>query len=155
MGTNFYFFTKEKELRHLYSSKWELVDEPEFGYKLHIAKTSMGWLPLFEEHEKIKSVKNIKDLYNTGYVKIFDEYGIEYDWNAFKERVLEHNGGTTAKRHIEYISEERISEQKAYELYDPNFPNFVPISHFEYKGINPDNFFKDEEGYEFDKHAFT
>lgn len=98
MGTNFYFFTQNKEQKPLFGSKVELVDEPDFGYQIHIAKTSMGWKPCFEAHEHIRSVADLKLLYDKGGIKIFDEYGTEYDWPAFVERVVnfgdEHNWRT-------------------------------------------------------------
>lgn len=88
MGTNFYMFTNRKELKPLFGKKSEVVDEPEFGYEIHIAKTSCGWKPSFEAHEHIRSVADIKLLYDKGGVKIYDEYGTEYDWNGFVDRVV-------------------------------------------------------------------
>lgn len=88
MSTNFYMFTKKKELKPFFGSKLELVDEPDFGYELHIAKTSAGWQPLFEAHEQIRSVADLKMLYDKGGVQILDEYGKEYTWPEFEERVV-------------------------------------------------------------------
>lgn len=149
MGTNFYLFTQNKEHKELFGNKLFIVDTPEFGYELHIAKTSCGWLPLFEAHENIKSVKDIKAIYNKGDVRIFDEYGTEYHWDEFVERVLEFDGGTADKRVIEKRDIDKTSP-----FYDPEMPDIFPISHFEYKGITqyPDTlrrYFKDDEGYEF------
>ena len=98
MGTNFYMFTSNKEKKQLFGSKAELVDNPDFGYEIHIAKTSAGWLPCFEMHDHIRSVADLKLLYDKGDVVIYDEYGTEYDWEAFVERVVnfgdEHNWRT-------------------------------------------------------------
>lgn len=88
MGTNFYMFTNQKELKDKLGRKVELTDEPEFGYEIHIAKTSCGWRPCFEAHEHIRSVADLKLLYDQGGMKIFDEYGTEYDWPGFVERVV-------------------------------------------------------------------
>lgn len=157
MGTNFYFFTKDKEIKNKYfdESKCELADNPEFGYKLHIAKTSMGWLPLFEASQFIESVKDIKTIYDTGLVKIYDEYDTEYNWDEFKKRVLEFNGGTVSKRVLKlYVN------NKKSPFYDPNMPSYLPISHFEYKPIKEDpsllsTYYTDPEGYEFNTRWFS
>lgn len=37
MGTNFYLFTKDKEICELKNLRTELTDIPEFGYTVHIA----------------------------------------------------------------------------------------------------------------------
>lgn len=89
MGTNFYMFTSNKELKPYFGENAVLVDEPDFGYEIHIAKTSGGWQPCFQAHEHIRSVVDLKLLYDTGGVKIYDEYGNEYDWPGFVERVVE------------------------------------------------------------------
>ena len=42
MGTNFYLATKSKETRDKYFGwKYEIVDEPDWGYEIHIAKNPM------------------------------------------------------------------------------------------------------------------
>ena len=63
MGTNFYLFSKNKKLVQKYAPySYELTDEPDFGYEIHIAKTSCGWLPSFQAHKNgINSVKQIFD----------------------------------------------------------------------------------------------
>lgn len=88
MGTNFYL--QSRIPREVYDS-------------FHIAKTSCGWKPLFQEDPpaeqrefdvnepmQIKSVSDIKAAYDTGAFAIVDEYGDEYDWEAFEKRVLGH-----------------------------------------------------------------
>lgn len=156
MGTNFYLFTQDRAIKDcFYSARWELTDTPDFGYELHIAKTSCGWLPLFEASGDIRSVKDIKSIYDTGEFKIFDEYGTEYNWDEFKERVLQFNGGTVKNRKVEpYV------QNKDSRFYDPDFPDYTPISHFEYGGIKnrPDvlrTYFTDPDGYEFCTTSFT
>lgn len=88
MGTNFYMFTQNKKNKKCFGEKLRIVDEPDFGYEIHIAKTSMGWQPAFEAHENIRSVLELKEIYDRGDVRIYDEYGAEYDWPAFEERVV-------------------------------------------------------------------
>lgn len=92
MGTNFYFFTQNRAVADLMGPKREVTDIPELGWELHIAKTSCGWKPVFEEHEQIRSVRDLDRFYydNRHYLTIFDEYGMEYSWPEFEERVIKY-----------------------------------------------------------------
>lgn len=90
MGTNFYLYTRKRELRNTLGRKAVFTRAPSCGYELHIAKTSCGWKPLFEEHENIHSVADIKNIYESSdLIQIFDEYGNEYDWDEFVDRVVQ------------------------------------------------------------------
>lgn len=121
MGTNFYIQRKEPEV-------FEVKDY----HAQHIAKTSWGWLPLFEESDKeyeISSVRDIENLMRTGDFVITDEYDVLYTWEEFKERVLDWGvDKEEAISHIEYAEGDR---------YD-----------------SPDRYRKDESGYEFYKGDF-
>ena len=153
MGTNFYMMTKNKELAQKYAPySYELTDEPEFGYSIHVAKTSMGWLPSFQGHKDgIQSVKEYKEAYDAGEFIIYDEYGTIYTWEEFDERVLQFNGGTVKNRKIEKINQDKTSR-----FYDPAMPDHIPVSHFEYNYNLHHSWyevykehFKDKDGYEF------
>lgn len=93
MGTNFYLFTSEKENKRTIFDGWsyKLVDEPQFGYMIHIAKTSCGWKPLFQEHPGIHSIEDLKDVYERGSFVILDEYDTPYSWEEFEDRVIDFN----------------------------------------------------------------
>lgn len=153
MGTNFYLATTDRETRDKYFGyDYELMDDPIWAWRIHIAKTSMGWLPLFQSHECFKSIKQLKALYDTGKFKIFDEYGDEYNWPQFDNRVLQFNGGVkgVAKR-------EKIKKDPKSYFYDRRMPEYLPISHFDYQydyGYAND-YFMDDSGFEFCKHDFT
>ena len=153
MSTNFYMITKNKEMVLKYAPySYELTDEPYFGYEIHVAKTSCGWLPLFQGHaDGINSVAEYKEAYNTGWFRIFDEYNTEYNWDAFEDRVLKFNGGTHEARKLE-----KIKQNKNAPYYDSRMPDHTPVSHFEYK-FDPyfaNDYFTDSDGYEFDKRSF-
>lgn len=153
MGTNFYLFSKNKEVVQKYAPySYELTDEPDFGYEIHIAKTSCGWLPSFQAHKDgIVSVRQYKEAYDTGKFKIFDEYGTEYNWAEFKKRVLQFNGGIKG-----VAPREKINNDKNSPFYDKDIPEYKPISHFEYAhGQYANEYFTDEDGYEFSTHWFT
>ena len=155
MGTNFYLMTKHKDVRDKYFGySCSLTDTPEWGYEIHIAKTSMGWLPAFEAHECFRSIKQLKALYDTGVFIIYDEYSNIYNWEEFDERVLKFNGGVRG-----VIPREKINQDPYSQFYDPNMPEYGPISHLEYKGFMTANgsshFFTDEDGYEFSDYEFS
>lgn len=152
MGTNFYLFTKNKEIAQKYAPySYNLTDEPDFGYEIHISKTSCGWLPLFQSHEGLRSVRDFKEAYNSGEFKIFDEYGTEYNWREFNERVLKFNGGVLGA-----APREKIVQNKNSQWYDPDAPEYRPISHFEYgHGKYASEYYQDSDGYEFTTREFS
>ena len=139
MSTNFYLITKNKQqAEKWFKYEYNLTDEPYWGYEIHIAKTSMGWLPLFEAHKNIRSIKQLKECYDSGDFEIIDEYCDSYNWQEFEKRVLGHNGGIdgAVEKHPRMID------------YDDGLPKYVPISHFQLNDDDGD-YFKDEKGYEF------
>jgi hypothetical protein len=150
MGTNFYLFTKNKKVAQKYAPySYVLVDDPRFGYKIHIGKCSMGWLPLFEAHSNgIRSIKEYKMAYDTGKFKIYDEYNREYNWEEFEIKVLQHNGGIAG-----IMPREHCDKNPCNPFYDPDIPSWVPISHFDTKYAYM--YFKDEKGYEFTEGDFS
>lgn len=154
MGTNFYFSTKNKELAHKF--EYEIDEEPDLHYSIHLAKTSMGWLPLFQAHSgMISSVADIKSIFelHKDCLKIVDEYNDEYTWDEFEKRVLEFNGGVFGK-----MKRYKIDNKPGSPFYDEALPEYGPISHFEYNFKSPNKYngyFKDPEGYEFDTRWFA
>ena len=151
MGTNYYFFTKNKEAARMYFGEiYQLVDCPDFGYEIHVAKTSCGWLPLFYAHEHCHSVGELTSAFNSGEFQIFDEYGKEYFWAKFTEEVLRYNGGIDGA--LPKNTCKFDSEKTNYN----NMPDQIPFSHIEYgKRKFNNNYFKDEEGYEFINEIFA
>ena len=132
MGTNFYLRNKKPRL---------VYDE------IHIAKTSCGWKPVFEQHVgEIESVKQLKNVYDSGEYIIVDEYGDEYTWDEFDRRVLKWD------EHQHKIRKERGQD------------DFEPIDHVEYEKYNPDKYgffgdmpmhYHDEDGYDFCNREFS
>ena len=152
MGTNFYMMTKSKEVCNKYFGwHYELTDEPDWGYSIHICKTSFGWLPLFQGHDCFKSIRQLKELYDSGNFILYDEYGTTYTWPEFYERVLKFNGGVKGA-----IPREKIEQPQNLVYYDPDLPEYKPISHFDYgHGKYADEYFKDDQGYEFTAQEFS
>ena len=88
MGTNFYMMTKNK--KNNLGDKQSLEDTFGWGYSIHIAKTSAGWPPIYEEHKNIKCVNDIKTVCDSDQCIIYDEYYDIYDWKKFVKRVVLH-----------------------------------------------------------------
>lgn len=151
MGVNYFFLSKNKNaVQDFFGESYQLTDTPEFGYRVHIAKASAGWLPLFQAHEKCRSIDDIHSAYNSGEFRIIDDSGEEYSWSEFDKEVLHHNGG------IDGAIPKRVHRiDRSNSFVDPDMPDHTPVSHFEYgKGKYTDQFFKDPKGYEFSKGDF-
>ena len=138
MGTNFYMMTSDKEAANeWFEDSYELTDYPQWGYSIHVAKTSGGWKPLFQEHSRIHSVNDIKIIMSTGKFSIYDEYGTVYTWNEFVKRVVDWNkDNPTAYTHVHP---------------DRTMPNFHQI----YGRCYPDDDFISADGYEFSHTWFS
>jgi hypothetical protein len=103
MGTNYYFKTKSKRLVKKYfaqsddyctwAAEYTLEDEPYFHYEIHLNKCSCGWRTLFQKHKCFSSFKELEEFYfkHQRYLKIFNEYGEEFTWNDYKDRVIGHS----------------------------------------------------------------
>lgn len=94
MGTNYYLMTKNKELVHSYfDTEYEIVDEPDFGYRIHLNKLSYGWKPLFQCHNKAYKTWNELEQFYYDYnsdFDIYDEYGTYYEFKEYKQEILDH-----------------------------------------------------------------
>lgn len=154
MGTNFYFATQNKELAHQFN--YEIEEDPNLHYSIHLAKTSMGWLPLFQAHkgmiESVADIKKVMEKYSKD-LKLVNEYDEEYTWEQFEDRVVRFNGGV-------YGREERykLDNEPGTPFYDPALPETGPISHIEYNAKSQfkyNGYYKDPEGYEFDTRWFA
>lgn len=151
MGTNYYLLTKNKETaKKLAPYSYKLTDKPYFAYEIHLAKTSCGWLPLFQAHrEGISSVDDIRNVYNLRDVELFNEYGERVFWATFEAGVLHHNGGIAG-----VAPRERYDKTSKYA--DMDMPDYLPVSHFDYgRGKYASHYFKDKEGYEFTYDDFS
>lgn len=160
MGTNFYLFTKDKETaKTLAPYDYDLTDNPDFGYRIHIAKTSMGWLPLFQAHKDgIASVVGYLNAITSYKCKIYDEYGTEYLYDDFVDRVLNFNGGIIGGVEPTYIG----AKQGSMNFYDANMPDYRPISHiagnkqsYNFSLSYQNEYFTDKNGYEFTWRGFS
>lgn len=150
LGTNFYLLTQKKEIKEKYfiPDDYELVDNPMFGYKIHIAKTSIGWRTLWQEHSFYHSVVEFKEFYFKfeNEMFLFDEYGKFYEWNEFSERVIDW-AENQEKRIIHY--DDYIGDIEA------------PIDHIEMNQRDNRNpwlkiqYWHDKDGYDFTDRPFS
>ena len=151
MGTNFYFSSQNKELMRPLEYAYTCTDRPRWGYEVHVAKTSAGWLPLFQSYPGvIDSMDDYHRFLTHPDVIIYDEYGTEYTYEQFVERVLKFNGGVKGVAPPEPANNDPDSF-----LYDPDCPEEIPISHFEYgHGKYAPEYTTDKYGYEFTSREF-
>lgn len=63
--------------------------------KIHIAKISGGWKPLYQAHESaelskpsLHSINDIKELIDSGKYEIIDECGSKHSWDEFDSLVI-------------------------------------------------------------------
>ena len=88
MGTNYYLATSNKEVKDKYLRNYGLTDEPSWGYEIHIAKVSAGWMPLFQAHDgAFNSYEELRKLVATGYFTLYDEYCRVITWEEFDEKI--------------------------------------------------------------------
>ena len=145
MGTNFYLMTKNKSIAEKIGD-FELTDKPDWGYEIHIGKRSCGWLPLFQSHPGIKSVKDFEYYCTMPDVRIYNEYYEEFTWEQLKEELIYWNGGVDGAVPRRY--HEPIDPSLPY--VDHDMPNWTPVSHFDYgNGKYASHYWKDSEGFEF------
>lgn len=150
MGTNFYLLVKNKSIAEKIGD-FELTDTPSWGYLIHIGKRSCGWLPLFQSHRGIKSVRDIEEWCKLPEVTILNEYDEEFTWEQLKEELIYWNGGVSGAIPREY--HEPIDPSLPY--VDRDMPNWTPVSHFDYgNGKYASHYFKDSEGFEFTEGDF-
>ena len=133
MSTNYYLITKEIKYRGKLGENIEIIDNPYFGYSLHLSKVSYGWLPVFEFHRGIiESVADIKKLYESGDFEIRDEYDRILSWDeyvdTFKERYDRYHKGEREMltSHVEnkendVIPITYIVDDEGYEFMDARF----------------------------------
>ena len=159
MGTNVYFLSKNKDaVLKYFGNSYELTDYPYFAYQIHVLKRSAGWLPLWQAHDNCKSVADYKEAYDSGLFEIYDEYSEKYTWEEFYDQFAKFNGGIRGAQ-----KPEKIKQDKNYQFYDRNLPEYMPISHiignqqsykYGFAGCY-DEYFTDPCGYEFSWREFS
>lgn len=92
MGTNYYLFTKSKKVIQEFGEYgFELTDTPDFGYEVHIGKTSCGWKPLLQAAPCYKTFAEFEKFFKKHRgLKIYDEYEVEHSFEEFKELLIAH-----------------------------------------------------------------
>ena len=84
MGTNYYLATSRKDIKDKYFRNYRLIDEPIWAYEIHIAKNSVGWIPLFQAHDgAFTSYAELRTLVETGEFILYDEDHQLLSWKEF------------------------------------------------------------------------
>lgn len=104
MGTNYYFIIKNSQFAHehfatksnysnyYYDGEYEIGENPDLHFSVHLNKCSCGWRPLFQIHREWDTFKKLEEFYQKykKYLRIQDEYGDKYTWNQYKKIVTTH-----------------------------------------------------------------
>lgn len=166
MGTNYYAYTKNKELakKHFAKDKWSpeytLVDEPDFGYEIHLGKRSGGWKPLFHAHENAYTcVSDMISFFNSykSDFKFYNEYDEEMTFDDIKREFIDwgENQEPCYCRVVNKNGHKDLEEVPSGEPYDIA----VPFSHIRYSEImDPlytSHFWEDKDGYDFTEGDFS
>ena len=148
MGTNYYLFIKNKKIaRENFAevdeygnvdATYEIVDEPQLGYKVHLNKCSFGWRPLFQIHKAFRSFTEL-EAFCTRYdskIRIFDEYREEYSWNDYKKKIMKPADRKPEPMKWVYGEEKIFRDGKKYLHTEPCDPKeadiWIPYNHLEY-----------------------
>lgn len=94
MGTNYYIYLRGKEHKpdaeQYFGFDYQITDEPDFGYLIHIGKRSAGWKPLFQDHQAYHSVKELLQLFAEHPTwEIIDEYDEVMTVDGLKEELID------------------------------------------------------------------
>lgn len=169
MGTNYYIMTDNKKLAKKYfDGEYELVDEPFFGYEIHIGKRSLGWKPLFETHKKAyNSVTEMKQFIKEHCedIKIFDEYGEQFSLDGLQEELIDW-GENQQVRYMKYIPggivRDTLCGWRDYfiESTENDYDITIPYDHLEYSSFDTgqmwgsSRYFHDIDRYDFTEGYF-
>lgn len=76
MGTNYYMSTRSMPACAGYfgCSDYTLTDTPDWGYQIHIGKSSLGWTFLFHGYKHVHSFDDLKKIIKSGEWILYDEY---------------------------------------------------------------------------------
>ena len=161
MGTNYYIYSKNREFVKEYfpDDEYSIVDEPDFGYWIHIGKTSMGWKPIFRYHKwAYKSIREMIDFFkqHNNDITVYNEYGERvYDIDP----IIHYADGYPREKCI--WGKDNIfggyDVVRAPENYTGKDYIYTPFSHKEYENFTNryrgytyrSNVITDDDGYEF------
>ena len=106
MSTNYFILTKDKSLCEKYELNYELTDEPDWGYWIHICQTTSFLTPLWQAHIGVDNVDKMKELINEPNCTLYDEYLREVNKDEFMQEVMidsKNNKDLTSRK--EYTSQ--------------------------------------------------
>ena len=148
MGTNYYMFIKNKKVaRDNFAEvdeygnvdpEYEIVDEPELGYKVHLNKCSCGWRPLFQIHKAFRLFSEMESFYKKyeNDLMIFDEYGEEFSWDDYKKKMIDHASRKLEPEKWVFGEEKAFGDGRKHLHTESCAPEeadlWIPFDHLEY-----------------------
>lgn len=139
MGTNYYLFTKNKQLcDEFFPFEYEIVDQPEFGYRIHVSKNSYGWKTLGQIHKNaFSTLEQFRFFYQTyeAELSIVDEEKRIVSLDKFVDTII--NRGAPSNKYVKftYRHDERCGRPMIFEdkcsVEEADLA--LPLSHCEYQ----------------------
>lgn len=87
MSTNYYILTKDKSIIERYGLTYELTNEPDWGYWVHIVQLYSDYVPLFQAHKNVSSLPAVFSLLQETNVTVYDEYYKKMDVAQFCDKL--------------------------------------------------------------------
>lgn len=149
MGTNYYLMSRNKELMQtcfaekstwgVHNEEYAVVNEPYFGYRCHLNKTSYGWRPLFQRHRAFDTFRKLEAFYreHQADLEIYDEYGEKYTWEEYFSKIFRHSKHEPKPVKWVYQVDPMFGGQKP-SLHTVNCKKdeadlYIPFNHVEYE----------------------
>ena len=171
MGTNYYLITRNKEfIEKHFPFEYELTDHPDFGYRVHLNKCSLGWRTLFQNHDK--AYKSVRELYqflndHKDDLEIYNEYDEPFDIEEYRTKVLMRDNKLLEKKEPFCWKKDKIFGGDSLQLCEEGEKPEIwsPFDHMEYERVENEHYrcrtiFKakyscDPEGYNFLEGEFS
>lgn len=107
MGTNYYISTRSMSacVGHFGLGEYTLTDRPDWGYQIHIGKSSLGRTFLFHGYKQISSLNDLKVLIDSGEWLLYDEYNRLWTIEEFEVLVKSKKNGRRHSHEIEVTTD--------------------------------------------------
>lgn len=103
MSTNYFILTKNKKIIERHKLSYEITDEPDFGYWVHLAQTAGNYKPLYQAHEGIRCINDLCRLIKTeSDIQIYDEYRRPLTVQEFMDSVVMQDGKSRLTEKMPY-----------------------------------------------------
>lgn len=102
MSTNYYVCSDKPDIFNKYGLFYEIIDKGSVlqYYESHIAKQSVGYIPLYQSHECIKSKKDLLQLIHEPDITIYNEYNKQITLEWFETNIINYIPKESDNNHL-------------------------------------------------------